>query len=78
MTGIRTKRWKLVKYSYYRSYKLDLGKYMISRQGALLFDLDQDPGELYSVASRHPEVFAALMKRMADAQAKYDALAPKA
>lgn len=78
VTGIRTKRWKLVKYSYYRGYKLDLGKYMISRQGALLFDLDQDPAELYSVASRHPEIFAALMKRMTDAQAKYDALAPKA
>ncbi len=78
VTGIRTKRWKLVKYSYYRNYKLDLGKYMISRQGALLFDIDQDPGELYSVASRHPDVFAALMKRMTEAQAKYDALALKA
>lgn len=78
ITGIRTERWKLVKYSYYRGYKLDLGKYMISRQGALLFDMQQDPGELYSVASRHPDVFDALMKRMADAQARYDALAPKA
>lgn len=78
ITGIRTERWKLVKYSYYRGYKLDLGKYMISRQGALLFDMQQDPGELYSVASRHPDVFDALMKRMADAQAHYDALAPKA
>lgn len=77
ITGIRTKKWKLVKHSYYRGYKLDLAKYMITRQGALLFDLEQDPGELYSVASRHPDIFNALMKRMTDAQAKYDALAPK-
>jgi uncharacterized sulfatase len=77
ISGIRSTRWKLVKHSYYRGYKLDLGKYMISRQGALLFDVEEDPGELYSVASRYPDIFGALMRRMTEAQAKYDALAPR-
>ncbi len=76
ITGIRTARWKLVKHSYYRGYNLDLADYMITRQGALLFDLEQDPGELYSVASRHPQVFDAMMALMRDEQARYDALAP--
>jgi uncharacterized sulfatase len=76
ITGIRTRRWKLVKHSYYRGLNLDLANYMITRQGALLFDLEQDPGELYSVASRHPEVFEQLMARLKTAQAKYDALVP--
>lgn len=75
ITGIRTKRWKLVKDSYYRGLNLDLSKYMITRQGALLFDLEQDPGELYSVASRHPDVFEQMMAQLSAEQARYDALA---
>lgn len=76
ITGVRTARWKLVKYSYYRGYKLDMAKYMITRQGALLFDLHKDPGELYSVAAQHPEVFNNLMARMEQGQAYYDSVAP--
>lgn len=69
VTGLRTQRWKLVKESYYKTYKLDMAWFQITRHGALLFDLDQDPGELYSVASRHPEVFEALIKRLEEAKA---------
>lgn len=76
ITGIRAKRWKLVKDSYYRGLNIDLSKYMITRQGALLFDLEQDPGELYSVASRHPDVFRTMLARLDAAQARYTALAP--
>lgn len=76
ITGIRTQRWKLVKYSYYRGYKLDMAKYMITRQGALLFDLAQDPGELYSVASQHPEIFKNMMARLEQAQSYYNGVAP--
>ncbi len=68
VTGLRTQRWKLVKESYYKTYRLDMAWFQITRQGALLFDIEQDPGELYSVASRHPEVFEALMKRLEDAR----------
>lgn len=71
VTGLRTQRWKLVKESYYKTYKLDMAWFQITRQGALLFDLDQDPGELYSVASRHPEVFDALMTRLEQARTEH-------
>jgi uncharacterized sulfatase len=70
VAGIRTQRWKLVKESYYKSYKLDMAWFQITRQGALLFDLEQDPGETYSVASRHPEIFDALMSRLEQAKAE--------
>lgn len=68
VTGLRTRRWKLVKESYYKTYRLDMAWFQITRQGALLFDIEQDPGELYSVASRYPEVFEALMKRLEGAR----------
>jgi uncharacterized sulfatase len=70
VTGLRTQRWKLVKESYYKSYKLDMAWFQITRQGALLFDIEQDPGELYSVASRHPEIFDALLARLEQAKAE--------
>lgn len=65
VAAVRTARWKLVARSYYRTYDVPLD------QLPLLFDMQDDPGETYSVASLHPEALADLRQRIARARAKF-------
>jgi len=66
VAGVRAGRWKYVVRSYYRVYDAPLDRY------PLLFDLEQDPGETYSVAALHPEVTRAMADRVARARATFD------
>lgn len=68
VVGLRTRRWKLVARSYYRTFDAPLD------QIPLLFDMQADPGETYSVARNHPEVLADMRSRLARARARYEPL----
>jgi uncharacterized sulfatase len=63
IAAVRTQRWKLVVSSFYRS-----GHSTFDREGRrfgpywLLFDMEKDPSELYSLARDNPEV----LQRMRD------------
>jgi arylsulfatase A-like enzyme len=61
--GIRTQRWKYVKFTYFRDHveSFDVRGYKE------LFDLDIDPAENYSVASLHPDIVADMERRMEEA-----------
>ncbi|WP_293899594.1 sulfatase [Phenylobacterium sp.] len=69
VAGLRTARWKLVARSYYRVYDVPLDRL------PLLFDMQADPGENYSVASLHPQALADMRERLARARAKYEPMA---
>jgi len=69
VAGIRTARWKLVARSYYRTFDAPLDGL------PLLFDMQADPGETYSVARNYPEVLAEMRSRLARARGRYEPLA---
>ncbi|MBX3485526.1 sulfatase [Phenylobacterium sp.] len=69
VAGLRTDRWKLVARSYYRTYDAPLDAL------PLLFDMQADPGENYSVARLHPEALADMRERLAAARARYEPMA---
>jgi arylsulfatase A-like enzyme len=69
VAGLRTERWKLVARSYYRTYDAPLDAL------PLLFDMQADPGETYSVARLHPQVLSDMHARIARARAKYEPMA---
>lgn len=69
VAGLRTARWKLVARSYYRDMDIPLDGL------PLLFDMQADPGETYSVASLYPDVLADMRERLARARAKYEPIA---
>ena len=71
VAAIRTARWKYVVRSYYRKYDVALDAFNYP----LLFDLDQDPGENYSVARVYPEVALEMKGRLERARSKYEPLA---
>ena len=65
LTGVRSGQWKLVLPRTKSPAGLGWWGRMIEAVPELqLFNLDDDPGETKSVASGHPEVVAALMKRV--------------
>jgi arylsulfatase A len=70
--GIRTQRWKYVKFSYFRGRQESFDE----RGYRELFDLDVDPGENYSVAANHPDVVADMERRLAEARRVFDPLKP--
>lgn len=70
--GIRTQRWKYVKFSYFRERQESFDE----RGYRELFDLDVDPGENYSVAANHPDVVADMERRLAEARRVFDPLKP--
>jgi hypothetical protein len=57
--------------SYYRAWEIPLDRHGYP----LLFDLDLDPGENYSVSDRFPEVAAEMKARLERARARYEPLA---
>lgn len=69
VAGLRTDRWKLVARSYYRTLDIPLDGL------PLLFDMQADPGETYSVARLHPDVLADMRERLARARAVYEPIA---
>jgi len=69
VAAVRTARWKYVARSYYRTYDVPLDGY------PLLFDMDVDPGENYSVARNYPDAAADMRARLAQARAKYEPMA---
>lgn len=69
VVGVRTARWKLVARAYYRTYDAPLDGL------PLLFDMQTDPGEIYSVAANHPEVLADMRARLSRARARYEPMA---
>ena len=69
VVAIRSGKWKLVARSYYRTFDAPLDHL------PLLFDLESDPGELYSVARNHPDVLADMRSRLERARAKYEPIA---
>jgi len=66
VAAIRTRRWKYVARSYYRTYDVPLDRY------PLLFDVRADPGETYSLAMLHPEVVEEMKARVATARAFFE------
>jgi arylsulfatase A-like enzyme len=71
VAAIRTARWKYVVRSYYRTLDIPLDRFGYP----LLFDLNVDPGEAYSVSALHPDVAADMKARYERAKAKYEPLA---
>ena len=71
VAAVRTARWKYVARSYYRRYDIDLERFGYP----LLFDIEQDPAESYSVRRLHPEVAAEMKARLERAKAKYEPMA---
>lgn len=71
VAAVRTARWKYVARSYYRTYDVDLARFRYP----LLFDMQQDPGENYSVARLHPDIAADMKARFERAKAKYEPMA---
>jgi arylsulfatase A len=69
VAAVRTPRWKYVARSYYRTYDIALDRY------PLLFDMDVDPGENYSVALNFPDAAADMRARLERARTKYEPLA---
>jgi arylsulfatase A len=67
VVAIRTQRWKYIAVDYYRTVTLP----MAERGYPLLFDLQLDPTENYSVAARHPDVLRDMQARLARAQATF-------
>ena len=69
LTGVRSGKWKLVLPRKNAPAGLGWwGRMIEAVPQALLFNLDDDPSESADVAERHPEVVAALMKRVARAR----------
>ncbi|MDJ0921667.1 MAG: sulfatase-like hydrolase/transferase [Henriciella sp.] len=67
IAGVRMDKWKYVTRAFWRVYQYDM-----TRFGPLLFDLEADPGENYTVADRHPEVTAKLRALVERAEAEFD------
>ena len=68
VAAVRTQDWKFVTRCYFRAYEINVGRFNYP----LLFDINRDPGENYSVASLHPDVLAALKDRHSAARAFYE------
>ena len=69
LTGVRSGKWKLVLPREKSPAGLGWWSRMIEAvPETILFNLDDDPGETTTVASEHPEVVTALMKRIEHAR----------
>jgi arylsulfatase A len=71
VAAVRAGRWKYVAQSYYRTYDVPLA----ANRYPLLFDLETDPGETYSLILTQPAKAAEMKARFERAQAKYEPLA---
>jgi uncharacterized sulfatase len=62
LAAVRTQRWKLVMTSWYRQVNAEIGRKEYYYFPGLLFDMQQEPAELYSYTREHPDV----AKQLAD------------
>ncbi len=56
IAGVRTQRWKLVVQSWYRQVNAQIGAKAYYYYPGLLFDMDQEPPEVYSYTREHPDI----------------------
>jgi len=73
VTGIRTQRWKYVDADYFRGYRVPLE----GRGYPQLYDMQADSTESYSTAALHPDVLAAMRKRLEKARETFAPLKSK-
>lgn len=67
VVGLRTRRWKYVTHTYYRSFRVNM-----ERGGYReLYDVVRDVTESYSVAERHPDVAAEMQARIQRARERF-------
>ncbi|HEY7776688.1 MAG TPA: hypothetical protein VIC02_09115, partial [Kineobactrum sp.] len=66
IAGIRMGKWKLMVRSYYKQYDVPLA----DRGYPLLFDLERDPGERYSLAPDYPQQVAAMLQAIEAARVR--------
>lgn len=71
--AVRTQRWKYVAAGHYRGLRLPFAAMGYDE----LYDLEADRSESYSVAASHPDVAAALKRRLAAARAEFAAYKSK-
>jgi arylsulfatase A-like enzyme len=67
VSAVRTDRWKCVVRAYYREYDWEI----VNEGYPLLFDVKADPSEIYSVATKYPDVMKAMMARVARAKSDF-------
>nr|WP_315478083.1 sulfatase [uncultured Sphingorhabdus sp.] len=70
VSAVRTDRWKCVVRAYYREYDWEI----VKEGYPLLFDVKADPSEIYSVATKYPDVMKAMMARVARAKSDFASL----
>ena len=73
VVGIRTQRWKYVDADYYRGYRISLE----GRGYPQLYDMQVDSTESYSTAALHPDVLAAMRRRLEKARETFAPLKSK-
>jgi len=56
IAGVRTQRWKLVVQSWYRQVNAQIGAKSYYYYPGLLFDMQQEPAEIYSYTREHPDI----------------------
>ena len=71
IAALRTQRWRAVLAADYRN----LSRWLPGVDIQLLFDMEQDPGESYSVMPHRPEVWQAMMMHLARGQRELQSLA---
>lgn len=60
IAAVRTQKWKLVIQSWYRSVSAPIGSKAYYYYPGLLFDMEQEPSELYSYTRENPDIAAQL------------------
>ncbi len=60
IAAVRTQRWKLVVRSWYRQINAEIGAKAYVYYPGLLFDMEQEPSEMYSYTRENPDVAAKL------------------
>lgn len=73
VAAIRTRKFKYVVRSHYRTFLADLDG-ANRTDWAVLVDMQNDPEESYDVSSKHPDVMAEMQARIANARATFDPL----
>jgi len=68
IAGIRTQRWKLVYRTYYRGISFPLAEVNYTP----LFDMETDPGEIYSAEQSEPKLVAGLRATIVKEQKRFD------
>lgn len=72
IAAVRTQKWKLVVQSWYRGYNAQIGAKAYYYHPGLLFDMDQEPSEIYSYTREHPDVAAQLAAWLEQGRAEFE------